>query len=84
MSNDNKDQNLDNDNLHDDRTPDIQQGESKPLSGGRRLTKFPLIVLGCVIFFVLIITAYAMMNASNKNEVATFYSEVQPHGRVLK
>lgn len=69
MSNDNHDQNLDNDNLHDDRTPDIQQGESKPLSGGRRLTKFPLIVLGCVIFFVLIITAYAMMNAKNKNEV---------------
>lgn len=56
----------DNDNLYDDRTPDIQQGESKALSGGRRLTKFPLIVIGIVCFFVLLLTAYAMLNAGSK------------------
>ena len=65
---DKKDPSIDNANLHDDRTPDMQQGESKALTGGRRLTKFPLIIIGCVVGLVLFLTALAMMKAGNNED----------------
>ena len=66
---DKKDQQLNNDNLRDDHSPDIQQGESQALSGGRRLTKFPIIVIACVVGLVLFLTALAMLKAGNKEDV---------------
>ncbi|UUS62547.1 MULTISPECIES: TrbI/VirB10 family protein [unclassified Acinetobacter] len=68
---------LGNNNLHDDRTPDIQQGESKTLSGGRRLTKFPLIIIGCVVGLVLFLTALAMMKAGNSNDAVKEEEQAQ-------
>ena len=65
---DKKDPGIDNANLHDDRTPDMQQGESKALTGGRRLTKFPLIIIGCVVGLVLFLTALAMMKSGNNED----------------
>ena len=65
---DKKNPGIDNANLHDDRTPDMQQGESKALTGGRRLTKFPLIIIGCVVGLVLFLTALAMMKSGNNED----------------
>lgn len=52
-------------NLNPNKPVGIQQGEKTKLRGGRRLTKFPMIVIFVIVVIVVILVAVTMYQVSN-------------------